>query len=339
MNKTLRRIENILASIPCYPDAISIRDIKDVLAQKSLLNENTDDSSQMKMVRRLVKEVCEEYCSIEEISDKHPKHYRIAEKHPHPSRTDVINKGLPLEVIKPHIIEMLPYTLRGDAEHIFNAVGAPKNKNIKLWKKSFHYVQHEFQLQAPAYNKKHFQLIEQALLDKKNICMQYKTREQILSTYHITPLGIILRFPNFYLIANKNVDERNETNEIRTFKLSRIETLVPEFTTINDTSAFNIHEYATQDKYFSGGTEINLVLNIKTENYAHLLHENKFNINQSISEINGEFTEIRATVKHSDSLEKWLFKYAYYIEVIRPLELREKVINYIKKAQNTYRLN
>ncbi len=336
MSKQIQRYQKILSCIPCYPESITSLELVALLLDDELLNFNSSAKSQMRTVQRTLCQILEECLSVEVITACRPHQYQISQGHPHPINPDSMSSVVSLQVIKQEVSNMLPPTLRNGIQTIFNSLTKDNNKKVTLWRQRFCYFPSGFQLESPIIEEDFFKQIEKALLLKKDVCILYQKRgaaEPI--EYTVTPLGVVLYGKGFYLISAKSC----QPNEYRTFALHRIHSLRLHFSTLKPLVNFDIRQHVlTHIPHFSGGEIISVKLRIDNYSGLHLIEESLVSKSQTVIAKDESTTTISAEVRWSLSFEWWLMKHAYIVEVLEPIELRNNIVELIKKAATLYDL-
>ncbi|MCA0936648.1 WYL domain-containing protein [Vibrio alginolyticus] len=230
---------------------------------------------------------------------------------------------------------MLPPTLRLGVDSIFSSLKQEDTKQTKLWSERFCYFQNELPLEPPTVGKEFFALIEQALLNKKDIDFTYQKRGAIKpKAYTLTPLGLFLHGNSFYLLGMTP----NSPEDIRTFALHRLHTLKIGFTSTKTLTKFNVKEYVEQNaRHFSGGDMQKVILKIDNYNGLHLIEETLLSPNQKVLDREKDHTTIEAEVRDSLTFEWWLMKNANIVQVLSPISLRYKIVEMLEESLRRYR--
>ncbi|MGR5538053.1 helix-turn-helix transcriptional regulator [Vibrio campbellii] len=334
MSIQIQRYQKVLESIPCYPERISSLDIKERLQSAGLLSDKADEKSQLRTVQRCINSVVADHASIEVDDTSRPYVYQVAKGHRHPIKPDGMSSVVSLQIIEKEIKSMLPPTLRSDVDSIFSSLKQVNTKQTKLWRERFCYFQSEYPLIAPTVGNAFFKLIEEALLNKKDIAFTYQKRGAATpSNYTSTPLGLFLYGNSFYLVGLVP----GTLDDFRTFALHRIHSLKLGFSSTKTLSQFDVREYVQKNaRHFSGGEMQKVVLKIENYHGLHLIEETLLSAEQKILSNENGYTTIEADVRDSHTFEWWLMKHANIIEVIAPLTLREKIIENLKTGLSMY---
>ncbi|MBY6197373.1 helix-turn-helix transcriptional regulator [Vibrio hangzhouensis] len=327
------RYQKIVQSIPCYPQTISTTEIRDVLLRHDLLSDCTE-KSQMRMVQRELCLVMADHRSFEEVPQTRPKQYRVAEGHRHPANV-AMSSVLPLKLIEEEIVNMLPATMQKEVLALLSSANSTDDKQLNLWLERFCYLPSEFQLSSPPFNQGFVDVIELALLSKRDLRITYQKRgSESPLRYDVTPLGIILRGNAFYLAAKK-IDD----GSYRSFLLTRIHTIELGFSTIDPDMSFNLKDYVLENEpWFHGGEKVRVTLNIDNYRGMHMLGESPIGDNQVIISQGEHETQIEVDVRQSREFENWLTRTADFVEVVAPQSLREKLTDRLTRAYLHYGL-
>lgn len=331
-----KRYQKVLESIPCYPHSTTTIELRDALIATDLLTSDINDKSQLRTVQRCINQIAIDYVSLDIIDDCRPFRYQFAEGHPHPVKVDSMSAIMSLQIIEKEIKSMLPPSLLPGVNAIFSSLKTD-NKQTKLWRERFCYVQNTFPLIAPSVGRGFFKLIERAFLEKKDVTLTYKKRGAMEpSTYTVTPLGLFLNGNCFYLVALK--PRSAEPHHI--YALHRIHSLKLSFSSAQSIHTFNIKEYVElHARHFFGGEKQWIRLKIENLRGCHLIEETLLDTEQRIIINDGNYTTIEVEVRDSHSFEWWLMKHANIVEVLAPDKMRKRVIGLLHESMYNYGLN
>ncbi|MDN2483452.1 helix-turn-helix transcriptional regulator [Vibrio agarivorans] len=336
MSVSLRRYNKVLESIPCYPESVSSLEIRQQLLSSDLLPMTTDEKSQLRTVQRCINQVVADNSSIEINDECRPYRYQIARGHRHPIKPDGMSSVVSLQVIEQEIKSMLPPTLRSDVDAIFSSLKQQDTKQTRLWNERFCYFPNELPLIAPNVGSAYFKLIEEALLNKKDLHFSYQKRGATeAKDYTSTPLGLFLYGNSFYFVGLVPGSD----SDIRTYALHRIHSLKLGFSSVRTLANFDVRKHVQRHaRHFAGGDKLSVTLRIENYSGLHLIEETLLSEDQVIVSNQDGFTTISATVRDSHTLEWWLMKHANIVEVITPSTLREKVVEMIEASVRLYGL-
>ncbi len=334
MSIQIQRYQKVLESIPCYPERVSSLEIKERLQSSGLLSTKAEEKSQLRTVQRCINAVVADHVSIEIDDSSRPYTYQIASGHRHPIKPGGMSSVVSLQVIEKEIKSMLPPTLRADVDSIFSSLKQVNTKQTKLWRERFCYFQSEYPLIAPTVGNEFFKLIEEALLNKKDIAFTYQKRGVNNPTdYTSTPLGLFLNGNSFYLVGLVP----GTLDDFRTYALHRIHSLKLTYSSAKTLDKFDIRSYVQQNaRHFSGGNMHKVTLRIENYRGLHLIEESQLSSSQTIIARDDEYTTITADVRDSHTFEWWLMKHANIIEVIAPSALRDKIIDNLRVSLSLY---
>jgi predicted DNA-binding transcriptional regulator YafY len=160
-----------------------------------------------------------------------------------------------------------------------------------------------------------------ALQQQRKIRCRYTKKLGEIVGYDLNPLGLVCRDTVMYLIASAW-----EYEDILQFAIHRFVTCEIIDETANIPADFDIDAYINEGnfEYLVGEPlQIDIELLFYDQVGGHL-QETPLSSNQIFTnEIQGR-TRIRATVKNSSQLRWWLLGFGEYVEVIKPVFLREE---------------
>ncbi|MEZ8023011.1 helix-turn-helix transcriptional regulator [Vibrio sp. 1F255] len=334
MSITLARCTKLLESIPNHPSETSTEQLRQILEDHGLFNDNAKKVSNARTVRELLEKIMVEQPSVEVTRTSKGNFYQIAQGQPHPVNPDRFSSTMILQLIEEQIKTMLPPVFKEETKNLFNQISNKRNKRYELWKKHFCYVTTEFKPLPSEIDHHVFSTIEMALQNKRDLVMDYRAKENApMKKYLISPKGIVLNGLDIYLVAYSHT-----SSGYRNFALHRIKQISSEFpsSTDNSTERFCLHTYVSEDKFYSGDKCVQVVLKIDRKNGSHFLWNKKISANQKTLKENEHYVEILVELRDSFDLTRWLIKNADIIQVVSPLSLRKKVIESLETAAKLY---
>ncbi|MGR5258338.1 helix-turn-helix transcriptional regulator [Vibrio astriarenae] len=259
--------------------------------------------------------------------------YKIKKGKLHPLNLGKFSSVAVLQLVEEQIRTMLPPSLHDEILGLFDQVHSRKSSQYELWKKHFCFASTEFRPLPSVINAEIFSVIEDAIQRERDLTIEYiPNKEQQLKQYHLTPKGVVLNGSDTYVIGYSHT-----SGGYRNFAFHRIDSINSHFRTPGtyQNDEFCLRTYVENDRLF-GGEDIEVTLKINRANGLHFLHNKKIGESQCIVEESDEYVVIKARVKNSFDLKKWLIKYADTIQVLAPKELQGQVIGSLNFALNQY---
>jgi len=222
-----------------------------------------------------------------------------------------------------------PYFIR--AQEVLND---ETKSSLRKWPDKVKTIERGPKLQAPSIKTEVQQIIYQALLEEKTIQATYNPRGQSASKdYLIHPLGIVHRMGVVYLICTLW-----QYDDIKQLALHRFKAATIADEPANIRSDFSLTDYIENGQklaYPIGSKDINLKL-LFDKTVAEHLAETPLSENQTITPQGDTKVLVTATVSDTLELQWWLQAFGDNVEVIEPLQMREKFKATIKRLALLY---
>lgn len=178
-------------------------------------------------------------------------------------------------------------------------------------------------------NRKYLQL-QEALLAKRKVKIQYENRSSERSERIIDPYGFVHYNGFFYCVAMCN--DRNDT---RMFKLSRIKNIQILYDTYTIPEGFNIRKEFPKFGIMKEPLEVELLI---YPPFSAPVPESIWGENQTIEYNEDKSILFRATMSGKESIKKWILGMGASVKVIAPKSLREEIIEEGRKLLQVYGL-
>jgi predicted DNA-binding transcriptional regulator YafY len=164
-----------------------------------------------------------------------------------------------------------------------------------------------------------FKLIEQSLLNKKSLRIEYESLETGLATRQVDPYSLIFRRHAWYLIGFCHL-----RNEIRIFRLNRIKKI-----TLLDKSFERKPDFSLST-LFKDSWEIYqgepVVVKIRFKGIgAKVVESGQHHPSEKISKLKDGSLIYEVKVNGIEEIARWILGFGENAEVIEPKELRERV--------------
>lgn len=183
-------------------------------------------------------------------------------------------------------------------------------------------VQHGIEMQV-------LNQIRSAVMSNKKLHFRYKRPpnkgdEERETERTVAPYGLVLIRAAWMLIAHCDL-----RNDIRHFRLSRMNDLVVLDETFERPSDFDLHNYAPAD-------DRQILVNLRFQ--AHLwdtvLETNNFYVDSVATE--GDVVDVTLRVRQPDDVLHWVLSWGHGVEVIEPASFRLRVRSEIEKMLSIY---
>ena len=191
-------------------------------------------------------------------------------------------------------------------------------------------------LLAPSIKKDVIEEVYQALMKEKQLFGIYRPKgSENPKEYYLNPLGIVFRRELIYLVCTIN-----EYKDVRYLALHRFDSaemkpnprLVPE--------KFDLDDYIAKQEFGLIFKEEPILLEVLlTKWVASYLEESPLTEDQRLEEIEGGKVLLKATVKETADLKKWLMSIGDQVEVLKPDVLREEFAENAKNLAQMYNSN
>lgn len=198
------------------------------------------------------------------------------------------------------------------------------------WAKKIKTVLPTMPMLSPEINSGVLATVQEALIDDKQVELDYVTRDGRENTYRLNPLGIVNRGVVSYLIGCKLHETKPQL-----YALHRIRNATNTFEVAKRLENFDLDEYIDKGELnFGNGKEIKFSAWID-DNLAKTLNETPLSIDQKLIE-GGEYVKLIATVPDTYQLTWWIMSQGDSLEVIAPVGLRRKIAGLLRDAADQY---
>ena len=176
------------------------------------------------------------------------------------------------------------------------------------------------------------QEIEDAIKKYKSIkIIYYSLSRDSVSERIIDPYKIAYKNGACYLIGNCH--NRQDT---RMFRIDRIKDLLGTSEFFEEPENFDIDEYLKNSwSVERSEKEKRVVLHFEGK-AAKLVREKKWHPSQEIINLPADKIRFRVTTSSMEEIKNWILGYGASVQVIRPKELKQEIVEEINKMQETY---
>ena len=246
--------------------------------------------------------------------------------------------ALTVRMIEQFIPNLLPTTIRDQLEPQFARARAvleatPQNE-LGHWANCVRVVPREMPLLPPKFNDEAVRVVYDALLASKRFTAEYRSRaansdEQ--KTYEVSPLGLVARGPLLYLVCTFW-----DYHDIRQIALHRLVSATVTNKAVTRPDGFDLDRYIELGEFqYPVGPMIQLKAKFTREAAAHL-HEIPLSVDQTIEDRDPDKVLVSATVRDTAQLEWWLYGFGSAVEILEPIELRQRVAHTVRLLKAVY---
>ena len=233
--------------------------------------------------------------------------------------------ALTFELARAYLSPVLPPRLLDNLEHHFReARSILKRDKSKLseWPNKIRVIPRGLSNQRPEVDSDVLERITEALIEEKQCEVGYKSRKSNEAEYwKISPLGLIYREPNNYLIATVEGKDR-----VRQLLMHRIKSVQVTEDNINKPNEFDLDEFIASGEMHVLSSDHSVTLKLKCDKpaLAHLL-ESPLSFDQIIIEDEDSTFTIEATLADSQDLRWWLLAQSKHLTIIEPESLKLEI--------------
>lgn len=254
-----------------------------------------------------------------------------------------VNQALSFNLVNKYLTPLFPAVTLNDLRPFFEQAEATleslHNNPLPEWPMKIAVVQPTQPLLPPIIKADIHKIVSEALLMDKQLHINYQRSSNEEQTYNLNPLGLVLRNGISYLIASKI-----DSNDLRTFALHRMisasatdkQAIIP--------AGFELQKLIDQGYmgFNLSGKDSYQCIKIKVVfddfSIKHL-YETRLSDDQVITARNDGNFLVTATVQETEQLFWWLLSFGFRVEVLEPVELREKMKASVKTLAEKYEIH
>jgi predicted DNA-binding transcriptional regulator YafY len=175
-----------------------------------------------------------------------------------------------------------------------------------------------------------FNLIEQSILNRRTIRLDYEGLESGKSSREIDPYALIFRRHSWYLLGFCHVRE-----EIRIFRLNRIYKVILTDKNFEKKPDFSIEEFFKNSWEIYQGelTEVKLRFFGKA---VKVIESSQYHPSESLNKQDDGSLVYSVKVSGIEEISRWVLGFGEMVEVLEPVELRVNIKETIQKMQKLY---
>jgi predicted DNA-binding transcriptional regulator YafY len=244
-----------------------------------------------------------------------------------------LSQALSFKLVKKYLTSLFPDSTLQDLQPFFEKADATletlNDNALMKWPDKIAVVQPTQPLLPPEINPECQKTISTALLENCQLQIDYVRLDGVRNVYRINPLGLALRGHVIYLIATK-VD----TGEQRLFALHRVKKAEQLSEPAIQSADFNLNDYIDQGHLGFAWNAWNDATTMEPiplkcifiNQAAKHLYETPLSRDQTIIDYAPGYKLITATVRYTEQLVWWIRGYSTSIEVLEPVNLRNRVM-------------
>lgn len=244
--------------------------------------------------------------------------------------------ALALILLRRHLDSLIPEPYRADLEPLFVKARdlARLNPDLRIarWEARTVTVPSSFTLQSPVVREEILREVQTALLERRQLDIEYrKPNENAPRSRRVHPQGLALCDGAFYLFAA--TDSREDPI---TFAVHRIEHASVSAQSSRDLPGFDAARHVAEGglQFLTGKT---IRLRLRVSSYlAVVLGERPLSDEQTIRQIDEDWSEVKATITESEQIEWWLCSWTDQCEVLAPAHLRRRMTEHAQGMQQLY---
>jgi len=189
--------------------------------------------------------------------------------------------------------------------------------------KYFRVVSRSLNLHPPKINPDIQEIIYQGVLKQTRVTLHYMARgETRIRQYSVHPLAVVIADCVCYLVCTINAHK-----DIRLLVLHRIQKASPTTEKCQRPRKFNLDHYLAEGNLGFLRTDLPIKVEfLMRRAWANHLAETPLSPNQSLKQIDDEWTKVTATAPDTSQLRWWLRGFGPDVEVLKPKTLREEFI-------------
>lgn len=235
-------------------------------------------------------------------------------------------EALTFKLVKQHLTDLMPVSVLAHLEPFFEqAERELKSLNkspLQEWPDKISSVPSSQPLLPPVIDATVQQVVSEALLNNQQLKISYQSREQIAPAVRtVNPLGMVSRGGLVYLIAAA----ADDLDTIRLRLMHRIHSAEILNVPAQRPANFELKTFIDSGHLgFGQGKMLTLKVAFMAETAMHL-HDTRLSLDQQIESYDPGRVLVTATLADTQQLTWWLLGFGDKIEVIEPIELRQKI--------------
>lgn len=246
------------------------------------------------------------------------------------------DEALTFKLAETFLEPLLPPVIRSHmAEYFKLADNTLKASPLACWVDKVRIIPNGLSLLPAEIDAVVLPVIYEALLKNCRFEATYQGRRSEVKIYDMNPLGLVFRDNVIYLVATVG-----DYPDIKQFALHRFQHAELSQREISIPAGFTLDGYIAQGEFaypvVSSHQDITLKIKITRFMKKHLI-ESPLSKDQHITEVGDDRYLLVVIVKDTDQLRWWIRSFSTNIEVLEPLELRDKFAQEARALDEMYR--
>ena len=244
-------------------------------------------------------------------------------------------EALSLRLVEDLLKPLLPQAILASLQTHFNQAQSKltslqQDNTIAHWQNKVRHVPPTLPLLPPSIDSEVLDQVQQALLNDKQINVDYETAHAGKSSRQtLHPLALVQRGPITYLVATAF-----SYQDSRIYALHRMRNAVVSDQPVNRPADFNLDAYIAGGAFQFGEGTLQLKAWVSAD-LADYLRESHLSEDQTLEADDGGY-QLTATVSDSWQLRWWIRSQGAGIVVLEPVGLREEVLAGLREALDGY---
>jgi predicted DNA-binding transcriptional regulator YafY len=241
------------------------------------------------------------------------------------------SQSLARKIVQKHAAPLMPLSMLEDLQSIFRSADRVlRQTGWKDWPDRIAVLPPSLVLIPPTLDADVVDHVHKAFARRRVLTLMYqgkgKPAPEPMRTH---PLGLLLRGSVLLLVCTIEGRPR-----IRTLILKRMSHTAVDSLSSEEPKGFDFDAYIATLALRPQGL---IRLHLRFENHAgDFLRETPLSKDQKCKDLAPGILDVRATIQHDDELFEWLLKFGSEVEVLKPLGLRRRVGEELRKAAARY---
>ncbi|MCP5162949.1 MAG: WYL domain-containing protein [Hahellaceae bacterium] len=254
--------------------------------------------------------------------------------------------ALAFSLTQKHLSNLLPRNTLAELERFFlqaenrlqKSERALSPQHLQRLTQAVEFYQRGQRLQAAEFDISHLDTIYRAIIQGRQLVMEYRGKD-----YRLHPLGVAILLPKLYLVARKDGDTATP-EAYRSFLIHKIDSIYI------DSRASQGDDTVTLKQWLDAGYMdmlverqqrgvFKLVLELRVSEHSHLiedLRESPVSEDQQLFQQAENRWQLEASVRKTIPLRNWILSLGASAKVIAPDEIREDVRSALKSMLSQY---
>lgn len=251
-----------------------------------------------------------------------------------------VPEAVSLALLEDLLKQLVPTDLAAVMEGRFveagKKLGAMSNNAFASWRDMVRYISPGLPFPPPSLVEGVLEAVQEGLLRKQRLKVNYSGIAKPPGERTLDPLALIQRGERSYLVA---ADANSEgLANLKSFALHRITQIEVLEEKVRGRDGFSLDKYLQSDGDQSEtGKEISFRARIHKRLKLHL-EESPIAPSQQLSDESG-VSYVSATLRDTLQLEFWILSWSFYLEILEPLELRERIRSRLEDVLEPYGRN